>query len=123
MEDAQNKSPPSKAPFQCVICGRPAHKKTNTVYNPFFTRPEGQSLPEDVTKETWDYRGNMVVTKRFYQDPPSYGVNQPRFIWKVGVWDGETWELNYGIFCSQPCGMKFAIKAYRAGYRFSRSAA
>jgi hypothetical protein len=72
----------------------------------------------------------MIVVSRDYHTWPlptsrdsamaPYGRKPERkWLASVGVWDGETWELRYGRFCTLRCAHDFAEAAYKAGYRIT----
>lgn len=116
----------AKAPFHCAVCGKPAHKCTERILNPH--------LADEAARRAWDYRGNMLVVNRDYHWYPSRAETQRggyhegetpvrKWLYSVSVWDGETWALDYGPFCTLKCAEAFARAAYRAGYRINTKAA
>lgn len=101
----------------CAFCGKPAHKKTERIYNPHTGGSIDSRAKLEGSKDAWDYNGNCIVLRRDYTDPSAWGSSQPKYLYYVNIWDGGTWELNRDPFCTLTCAEAFARASYRAGYR------
>jgi hypothetical protein len=101
----------------CPYCGKLAPKHTEIIYNP------GKTLED---QKAWRYQGNqMIVSVRysFWNEKLGAESDTPEYIWKVGVWDGETYRFGASHpFCNGDHAHAFAMAAYRAGYRIKRAA-
>ncbi len=117
----------SKAPFACAFCGKPAQRDTERVWNPHAHGLAGdrdRAEAAGTTKHTWRYQGNKTVLRTDWWRPGDWaGPNDKPFISSVHVWDGQTWRLDRGDFCSIRCAEDFARAALRAGYRMKKDAA
>jgi hypothetical protein len=122
-----------KAPFHCAYCGKAAHKRTTTVYvqEPAAEHQlPGNQFARHVIPDAYltckadcaRYTNGQVVSVS-YSTPTSWGSKKPRHIHRFSEWDGESWELNNGIFCHAECATDFAVAAFKAGYRMARKAA
>lgn len=122
-----------EAPFACAYCGKPAHKRTTTVYvqepnaphqlpgNQFarhIVPPEYLTSKADCARHT-----NGQVVSVSYSTPAAWGSKTPRHIHRFSEWDGDSWELNDGNWCNARCTHAFAVAAVKAGYRIARKAA
>ena len=70
-------------PTSCRECGKTAAKHTTTVYHP-------------MGDDTLPYSGNQIVLKETRH--------------RRTLWDGETYILKYGYFCSLNCASAYANK-------------
>jgi hypothetical protein len=116
----------------CAFCGKPARKQTRIVWvrkpNPLITHNDSdtrfsrhiyldtppRSMAECARLTNW-----QVTAVSYSTYPAEWG----RHIDKFHEWDGESYSLNYGLFCGIPCAEGFAVVAHRAGYRIKGRAA
>ena len=95
----------------CRNCGKKASKVINTHWN-----NNGQY--DHLFDENFNYLGNEVVTKIHISSSYSTSsIHDGRTLDKgkekvayFNTWDGETYELKYGKFCTLRCGLEFANK-------------
>ena len=121
----------TKAPYGCAYCGKPAHKRTTTVYvqEPGATPLTGNQFARHVVPDAYltdkadceRYADGQVVSVS-YTNPKSWGSEKPRHVHRFSEWDGVTWELGKGIFCDAGCATAFAYAAFNGGYRIRRAA-
>lgn len=79
----------------CPNCGKKAKKATER----WWVRHDGP------------YTGNQKIIRR--EETP-FGDDAI-----LTLWDGESYEMYCGNFCTNKCAMEFGNAAYRAGYRRS----
>ena len=101
--------PANKTSLSCAYCGKPAQKEVTRIFNPH----KGLSA----SNENWRYQGDHIVIHESWVDPEKWGSNKKKFLSDVTVWDGESWKLKYGNFCTTDCAIRFANAAFRAGHR------
>ena len=95
----------------CPYCGKLAPKHTDIIYNP------GKTLED---QKAWRYQGNRtVVSVRYSHWDQELGAESTKsYIWKISVWDGETYRFGASHpFCNADHSHAFAMAAHRAGYR------
>lgn len=86
----------------CPNCGKLAKKHTKRYFS---------SEP---------YHGNLqVIRDASYTIGQSSGAYKvaPRKMYELTLWDGESYEMYCGHFCTNKCAQEFGNSAYRAGYR------
>jgi len=78
----------------CPNCGKKAKKHTERYFS---------SDP---------YHGNLQVIR-----DASYTIGKNPKMYELTLWDGESYEMYCGYFCTNKCAQEFGNGAYRAGYR------
>tara|TARA_R100001230_G_C5551801_1_gene79204 strand:- start:59 stop:364 length:306 start_codon:yes stop_codon:yes gene_type:complete len=82
----------------CRNCGKKSHKKT--IYHSNFNGEWDHLFDKDL-----NYVGNQIMTNKLVAP-----TNDVLKIISFNLWDGETYELKYGNFCTLRCGLEFANK-------------
>ena len=70
----------------CRYCGKPGSKDCDTIYG---DEP---------------YNGNLIIVKE-KKEILNFGE---RVVYTTSVWDGETYKLNAGSFCTNRCAIAWA---------------
>ena len=83
----------------CRNCGKKSHKKM--IYHSNYKGEYNHLFDED-----YNYIGNGIISNLQLAS----WTNQPDKISSFNIWDGETYELKYGNFCTLRCGLEFANK-------------
>lgn len=86
----------------CPNCGKKAKKHTRHYWS------------------TDPYQGNLqVIRDKSYTQRSSHGAYklEPVTVYDLTLWDGESYEMYCGYFCTNKCAQEFGNGAYRAGYR------
>ena len=96
------------------------------LFNTQVSCPNCGNLAKKQITRYWDaepYRGNLIViadksytvSRRHNQTDEAIKVKQ----YDLRLWDGETYQMYCGHFCTNRCAQEFANDAVNSGFRFT----